>query len=122
MHPLWLSWVVPLESDAAKRPPDVAALVLDQLCEAADRVSGARIDYYRVRVLPDGRLRGRAKISVTLAGNVARTGVPAILSDLCPWAQREVVATLVRDQVPLRAIRLRLAWRERWLGRASGTT
>jgi hypothetical protein len=42
-----------------------------------------------------------------------------MLSELCPWAQREVIATLVRDHIPLRAIQLRLAWRERWLGRAN---
>lgn len=118
-HPLWLSWVVPLESDAAKRPPDVAALVLAQLCEATDRVTGGRIDYYRVRVRPDGRVKGRAKISVTLLADPAKAQIPALLSELCPWAQREVVATLVRDHIPLRAIQLRLAWRERWLGRAS---
>jgi hypothetical protein len=118
-HPLWLSWVIPLEYDAAKRPPDVAALVLAQLCEAVDRVSGARIDYYRVRVLPDGRVKGRAKISVALLADPAKARIPALLSELCPWAQREVVATLIRDHIPLRAIQLRLAWRERWLGRAS---
>jgi hypothetical protein len=98
-HPLWLSWVVPLEQEAAKRPPDVASLVLDQLCEAGDRVMGGRIDYYRVRVLADGRVRGRAKISVTLKDGTARTRIPEMLSELCPWAQREVVATLVRDHV-----------------------
>jgi hypothetical protein len=119
-HPLWLSWVVPLEHDAAKRPPDVAQLVLAQLCEAGDRVSGGRIDYYRVRVLPDGRIRGRAKISVSLLDGTSKARIPAMLSELCPWAQREVIATLIRDHVPLRSIRLRLAWRERWLGR-SGT-
>jgi hypothetical protein len=118
-HPLWLSWMIPLEDDAAKRPPDVAQLVLNQLREAADRLTGGRIDYYRVRVLADGRVRGRAKISVTLTENVPRARIPALLSELCPWAQREVVATLVRDHVPLRSIRLRLAWRERWLGRVS---
>ena len=118
-HPLWLSWIIPLEHDAAKRPPDVAQLVLAQLCEATDRVAGGRIDYYRVRVLADGRVRGRAKVSVSLAEGIARTHVPALLSELCAWAQREVVATLVRDHVPLRTIRLRLAWRERWLGRVS---
>jgi hypothetical protein len=118
-HPLWLSWTIPLEYDAAKRPPDVAQLVLAQLREAADRVSGGRIDYYRVRVQPDGRVRGRAKITVALVDGVPRTRVPALLSELCPWAQREVIATLVRDHVPLRSIRLRLAWRERWLGRAT---
>jgi hypothetical protein len=118
-HPLWLSWVVPLEYDAAKRPPDVAALVLAQLCEAADQVGGARIDYYRVRVLPDGRVKGRAKLTVTLLADPAQARIPTLLSELCPWAQREVVATLIRDHIPLRAIQLRLAWRERWLGRAS---
>lgn len=118
-HPLWLSWVVPLEYDAAKRPPDVAALVVAQLCEATDRVGGARIDYYRVRVLADGRVKGRAKISVTLLAGPAKAQIPDLLSELCPWAQREVIGTLVRDHVPLRAIQLRVAWRERWLGRAS---
>jgi hypothetical protein len=119
-HPLWLSWVVPLELDAAKRPPDVAQLVLAQLCEAGDRVASGRIDYYRVRVLPDGRIKGRAKISVSLLDGTTNAQIPGMLSELCPWAQREVIATLVRDHVPLRSIRLRLAWRERWLGR-SGT-
>jgi hypothetical protein len=118
-HPVWLSWTIPLELDAAKRPPDVAQLVLAQLSEANDRITGGRIDYYRVRVLPDGRVRGRAKICVTLAEGVARVRVPEMLSELCPWAQREVVATLIRDHVPLRTIQLRLAWRERWLGRVS---
>lgn len=116
-HPLWLSWSMPLEPDVARRPPDVAELVLSQLCEARDRVTGGRIDYYRARVLPDGRVKGLAKITVSLVDGIARGDIPLLLSELCPWAQREVVATLVRDEVPLRAIRLRLAWRERWLGR-----
>lgn len=116
-HPVWLSWVVPLERDAAARPPDVAQLALAQLLAAADRVTGGRIDYYRVRVLPDGRVKGRAKISVSLIPSIARSAIPAKLSELCAWAQREVMATLVRDHVPQRSILLRLAWRERWLGR-----
>jgi hypothetical protein len=118
-HPLWLSWGIPLEPDAALRP-DVAELVLAQLKEATDRVTGGQIDYYRVRVLASGRVTGRAKITVSLAGGIARGDIPSLLSELCPWAQREVAARLVRDDVPLSAVRLRLAWRERWLGR-SGT-
>jgi hypothetical protein len=118
-HPLWLSWVVPIEDDVDKRPPDVAGLVLAQLREAGDQVRSARIDFYRVRVLPDGRVKGRAKISIALLDGTVKARIPTALSELCPWAQREVIATLVRDQVPLRAIRLRLAWRERWLGRTS---
>jgi hypothetical protein len=118
-HPLWLSWMIPLEADAASRPPDVAQLVLAQLCSATGWITGGTIDYYRVRALPDGRVKGRAKICVTLPEGTTRGKIPTLLSELCPWAQREVIATLVRDHVPLRAIRLRLAWRERWLGRAN---
>lgn len=117
-HPVWLSWGVPLEPDPALRP-DVAELVLAQLREATDRVTGGRIDYYRVRVHAGGRVTGRAKITVSLADGLARGDIPSLLSELCPWAQREVAARLVRDDVPLSAIRLRLAWRERWLGRSS---
>lgn len=116
-YPVWLSWAIPLEPDAAARPPDVAQLALAQLCAADDRVTGGRIDYYRVRVTPDGRVKGRAKIVVSLVPSIARTSIPGKLSELCGWAQREVMATLVRDHVPQRSILLRLAWRERWLGR-----
>jgi hypothetical protein len=117
-HPVWLSWGIPLEQDPALRP-DVAGLVLDQLLEDADRVAGGQIDYYRARVLPGGRIIGRAKITVSLVGGISRGDIPSLLSGLCLWAQREVAARLVRDDVPLSAIRLRLAWRERWLGRSS---
>jgi predicted amino acid-binding ACT domain protein len=114
-HPLWLSWGMPL-SDTLRRL-DVAELVVEQLLEAADRVATARIDYYRARVLPDGHVVGRAKIAVSLVDGVAEADIPGLLSELCPWAQRESVARLLGDELPLGAIRLRLAWRERWLGR-----
>jgi len=117
-YPLWLSWGIPLEHDPALRP-DVAELVLAQLKEATERVAGGQIDYYRVRVQPNGRVTGRAKITVSLVPGTASGDIPSLLSELCPWAQREVAARLVRDDVPLGAIRLRLAWRERWLGRSS---
>ncbi|MGH3880873.1 MAG: hypothetical protein ACRDSK_27945, partial [Actinophytocola sp.] len=117
-HPLWLSWGIPLEQDPALRP-DVAELVLAQLKEATAKVAGGQIDYYRVRVQPNGRVTGRAKITVSLVPGTARGDIPSLLSELCPWAQREVAARLVRDDVPLGAIRLRVAWRERWLGRSS---
>jgi hypothetical protein len=116
-HPLWLSWGVPLERDPELRR-DVVQLVLTQLLEATDRVVGGRIYYYRARVQPSGRVTGRAKITVSLVPGIARGDVPSLLSELCPWAQREVAGLLVRDDVPLSTIRLRLAWRERWLGRA----
>ena len=113
-HPLWLSWGMPL-SEALRRM-DVAELVVTQLREATDRVATARIDYYRARVLPDGHVVGRAKIAVSLVDGVPEARIPALLSELCPWAQRESVARLLAGDLPLSAIRLRLAWRERWLG------
>jgi hypothetical protein len=113
-HPLWLSWSMPL-SEALRRV-DVAELVAAQLREATDRVAAARIDYYRARVLADGHVTGRAKIAVSLVDDVPETDIPELLSELCPWAQRESVASLLDDDLPLSAIRLRLAWRERWLG------
>jgi hypothetical protein len=113
-HPLWLSWGMPL-SDALRRL-DVAELVVEQLLEATERVATARIDYYRARLLPDGRVIGRAKIAVSLVDGVPEADVPALLSELCPWAQRESIARLLGEDLPLTAIRLRLAWRERWLG------
>jgi hypothetical protein len=112
-HPLWLSWGVPSE---ALRRTDVAELVVAQLREATDRVAIARIDYYRARVLPDGHVIGRAKIAVSLVDGVPEADIPGLLSELCPWAQREAIARLQGDDLPLTAIRLRLAWRERWLG------
>ncbi|HYQ67030.1 hypothetical protein [Actinophytocola sp.] len=112
-HPLWLSWGVPSE---ALRRTDVAELVVAQLREATDRVAIARIDYYRARVLPDGHVIGRAKIAVSLVDGVPEADIPGLLSELCPWAQREAIARLLGDDLPLTAIRLRLAWRERWLG------
>jgi len=117
-HPLWLSWGLPLELDPDKRP-DVAGLVLSQLREATDRVTACRVDYYRGRVLPGGLVTGRAKLIVSLTPDIEPAEVPRRLSELCPWAQREVVSQLVDDKVPLNQIRLRLAWRERWLGRSS---
>jgi hypothetical protein len=119
-RPLWLSWGIPVdEDDPDLRPPDVAQLVLAKLLEE-ELVTAAQLDYYRVRIAPDGRLRGRAKITVSLVDGVTRPEVPRALSTLCPHAQREAAADLVRRGLPVNAIRLRLAWRERWLGR-SGT-
>jgi hypothetical protein len=112
-HPLWLSWGLPL---VGRKLPDVAELVATLLRTATDRVSTARLDYYRARVLPNGNVTGRAKIAVSLVDDVDPENIPELLSELCPWAQREAVAHLMADDVALGAIRLRLAWRERWLG------
>lgn len=118
-RPLWLSWGMPVDDDITHRPPDVAQLVLEQILKD-DNVTDGHIDYYRVRVAQDGRIRGRAKITVSLLDTIKPPEVPATLSTLCPRAQREAVAALVNHGLPTNAVRLRLAWRERWLGH-SGT-
>ncbi|TDP92132.1 hypothetical protein [Labedaea rhizosphaerae] len=115
-RPLWLSWEVPTEAG------DVPEATM-RLLGSDDRVVSVRLDYLRVRALPGGRQRGRAKIAVALAEHLDkpedRTQVPPALSLLCPWAQREVAARLVATHVPSRAISIQLAWRERWIGRTS---
>jgi hypothetical protein len=115
-YPVWVSWALPIQG---RKLPDVAELVVSQLRSATDRVTDAHIDYYRARVLPAGHVAGRAKISVSLVDGVTAATIPALLSELCPWAQREAVARLLTDELPLSAIRLRVAWRERWLGRTT---
>ena len=115
-YPVWLSWGMPLGDH---HRPDVAELVVAQLLAATDVVAGARIDYYRARVLPGGRVAGRAKLAVSLVDGPDAAGIPALLSKLCPRVQRESVAHLVGNDLPLNAIRLRLAWRERWLGHSA---
>jgi hypothetical protein len=116
-RPLWLSWEVPAGAG------DVPAAAM-ALLGADERVVSVRLDYLRVRALPGGRQRGRAKIAIALADHLDkpedRTQVPPALSSLCPWAQREVAAKLVAADVPSRAISIRLAWRERWIGRNPG--
>jgi hypothetical protein len=122
-RPLWLSWELPLDPHDRKPLPDVAQLTLAKLAED-QRVMDVRLDYLRVRALPNGRLKGRAKISVALDEGLDRaddrTGVPPVLSDLCPWAQREVISKLTGTDMAARAVTVRLAWRERWIGRAAG--
>jgi hypothetical protein len=114
-YPVWVSWGLPVRG---RKSPDVAELVVSQLRSADDRVVDAHIDYYRARVLPAGYVTGRAKISVILVDD-ASAAVPGLLSELCPWVQREAVTRLLSDELPLSAVRVRVAWRERWLGRTT---
>lgn len=115
-RPLWVTWDLP--QPEAERQSDIAHAVLTQLL-VAEQVSQARVDYYRATITPTGRVRGRAKIAISFSEEPHRDDIGNELSKLCSWAQREVVSILVRDGLPLRTIRLRIIWRERWLGKAN---
>ncbi|RZS44495.1 hypothetical protein EV193_101371 [Herbihabitans rhizosphaerae] len=114
---VWISWDLPLPPGGDKGRLDVAQLVLTQLLSSG-KVAHARVDYYRSWVSPSGRVHGNAKIAVLLDG-VKDDKVGEELSTLCPWTQREVISQLVRQRIALRTIKLRVVWRERWLGRTN---
>lgn len=44
-------------------------------------------------MLPDDRVTNRAKIAVSLVDDVPEDEIPGLLSELCPWTQRESVTT-----------------------------
>jgi hypothetical protein len=110
-RPIWTSWETPLVHDETGRTIDVPELVLRYL-----RVAG-RVDYCRARMSPTGQVRGRAKISAALDPAIQQVDVPDALSELCAQAERDVVTHLVRHGIALRAVRLDVAWRERWVSR-----
>lgn len=113
-YPIWMSWELP---EGLSEACDPTFLVLSQLNSRSDVVQAAGLDYYRSRVIPSGRTRGRAKLSVHLVGLREDRIVPELLGDLCVRGQTEAVGALLKAGVPQPEIRLRVAWRERWLGR-----
>jgi hypothetical protein len=113
-RPIWTSWETPLVRDETGRTIDVPELVLAYM---RIRLVDGRVDYCRARVSPTGQVKGRAKISAALDPEIKPVDVPGALSDLCAQAERDVVTHLVRHGIALRAIRLDVAWRERWVSR-----
>ncbi|MEV4317700.1 hypothetical protein [Actinocrispum sp. NPDC049592] len=110
-RPIWTSWEMPLVRDETGRTIDVPELVLAKLG------TGGRVDYCRARISPTGTVRGRAKISAALDPAIKPVDVPDALSHLCDRAERDVLTHLVRHGLALHAIRLDVAWRERWVSR-----
>jgi hypothetical protein len=113
-RPLWVSWDM---ASSRLGEHDVMQVLLEKLSSSSPHVSQRGIDYYRSRVLPTGRVRGRAKISVLVAENVPVSHVPGLLGEVCAKVELEVASKLKEQGVPLGEFRFRVAWRERWLGR-----
>jgi len=111
-RPLWMAWDVPFgEVDL----DDVLGLLTDSLTKQS--VTHV-LDYGRARLAGDGRVRGRAKVSVKLTEPQFRAPGPReVLRQLCT-----VVEDYIRVGVANRAglsesdVRVRVMWRERWLG------
>jgi hypothetical protein len=79
-------------------------------------VADARIDYQRIRISPEHRLAGRAKVTISLAAWIGVARLPAALTDLCERVRREIITVLVQQGIPLHGIEFALDWRERWVG------
>jgi hypothetical protein len=112
-RPVWVTWEMPLVQAATGRTVDIPDLVLARMRPA---VSG-RVDYCQARVSPAGSVKGWAKLTAALDPGLQAVDIPDVLSRLCAQAERDVLAHLVSHGVPLRAVRLHVAWRERWVSR-----
>ncbi len=110
-HPLWVSWTLP----AGRPVPEPVAVVLEQV-EKVPEVASAGVDFARVRRQPDGRSRGRAKLSVVLSGHFDDDTVPDVLSALCFTVQTASVAQCKQLGLDVGDVDLRVVWRERWIG------
>jgi hypothetical protein len=118
-YPLWIVWDVPL----SKSRPDMRLLknLVDSL-EEQTNVTAPVVEYVRSRRSETDRLRGRAKISIelpsdkfasTLAHDELRAELTQIAEDL-ETSCRLKSSRLGRTEE--QRIRLRVMWREPWLG------
>lgn len=114
-RPLWVTWDVPFP-----------CLEPDKLLEALggalrrEEVSST-VQYARARSTGDGRLRGRAKIALRISDRQrGRDDVREYLRKLSEAVEARVREHVVRDAHVLESeVRIRVMWRERWLGASS---
>jgi predicted amino acid-binding ACT domain protein len=115
-RPLWLRWESPVGEDTSLRVIDD---VIEELLRA-EIVEHAQLDYCRSRMTGNGRLCS-AKVSVRLSADIDSDDLPDRLSVLCRSTQANVEWNLMRRDPTLHTVRLKVAWRERWLGRVNST-
>ncbi|TCN43986.1 hypothetical protein EV644_101879 [Kribbella orskensis] len=115
-HPLWLQWHAPVSKHEALTVIDDVILELLR----SDIVSDAQLDYCRSRMTGDGRICS-AKVSVRLVSGIAEDDLPDKLSVLCRATQAEVEWKRTTQDPDGRSVGLKVAWRERWLGRVRST-
>ena len=115
-RPLWLQWQSSASEDTSLRVIDD---VLEEL-KRAEIVEHAQLDYCRSRMTGDGRLCS-AKVSVRLSSEIDSDDLADRLSVLCRSTQANVEWNLMRRDPTVHTVRLKVAWRERWLGRVNST-
>jgi hypothetical protein len=106
VRPVWLVWELS-EWVPDSRQPVLRAL---EYLRGEAAVEECHLEYCRARRTPSGRVRGRAKLGLTLRQE--DDGTPDRLEDLCVRAQAHALG----EMVPTAELLLRIAWRERWLG------
>jgi hypothetical protein len=111
-RPLWMTWDVPFgEVDL----DDVLMLLTESLQQQS---VGHVLEYGRARLAGDGRVRGRAKVSVRLTDPRFRAAGPREgLRQLCTVIEDNIrVGVANRAHLNESEVRIRVMWRERWLG------
>jgi predicted amino acid-binding ACT domain protein len=111
-RPLWMTWDVPFgEVDLED--------VVSHLTESLKKQKVEHVlEYGRARLAGDGRVRGRAKVSVKLTGHQPRQPGPReVLRRLCTVLEDDIRGGVAaRARLNESEVRIRVMWRERWLG------
>jgi hypothetical protein len=115
-HPLWLQW------HSAVGTHDSLTVIDDVIAELlrSEIVLDAQLDYCRSRMTGDRRVCS-AKVSVQLATGITEEELPDRLSVLCRATQANVEWKRTNQDPDRRSVGLKVAWRERWLGRVKST-
>ncbi|MGY1661642.1 hypothetical protein ACI78Q_10530 [Geodermatophilus sp. SYSU D00705] len=110
-YPLWAAWDLPASTLTQGQ-------ILDLLTDflTAEDVE-AEVAYARTRRVDDGRLRGRAKVALTLRPLARMETAVTLLRGLSERAEEYVRASLDANGLDPEECRLRITSRERWLGR-----
>lgn len=116
-RPLWLMWRKPVGRDVSSERliKDVVARLLQD-----PAVEQVQLEYFRSRVIGDGR-RMSAKLSVRMSPAISESELRPVLSTLARSVQADVEWGLSGGDPAARSARLKVAWRERWLGRTGSS-
>jgi len=111
-RPLWITWDVPFGGVDLDD-------VLVYLTKSLDEQNVVHVlQYGRARLAGDGRIRGRAKVGVELAGSPRTVGPRKRLRQLCTFVEDSIRADVARQaNLNDSEVRIRVMWRERWLGK-----
>jgi hypothetical protein len=115
-HPLWLQWRTSVSEHTSLTVIDDVIAELQR----ADIVRHAQLDYCRSRMTGDGRICS-AKVSVRLSPGITAEELPDKLSVLCRATEANVEWKRTHQGPDTRSVGLKVAWRERWLGRVKST-